>query len=131
MEKCIFCEIVAGNIPATKVYEDEHFIAFLDINPVTKGHTLLIPKEHYPEVFDFPQEVSQAHFPTIQKIEQALKQALGARKVVLTVWGDDVAHAHTHLIPRYEEDHLEFFKQGKATPDELVVQAEKIISALD
>ncbi|MCF7798791.1 HIT family protein [Candidatus Woesearchaeota archaeon] len=131
MKNCIFCKIVTGDIPATKVYEDEHFIAFLDINPVAKGHTLLIPKKHYPEVFDFPKEVSEAHFPTIQKLESALKQALGARKIVLAVWGDDVAHAHTHLIPRYEGDHLYFFKQGKATPDDLVLQAEKIINLLD
>ncbi len=131
MKDCLFCKIIAGDIPATKVYEDEHFIAFLDINPVAKGHTLLVPKEHTATIYEVADEVSKTLFPTVQKLQKAMIQAFEPRKIALAVWAEDVAHAHVHLIPRYEGDGLQFWKQHKATPDELILDAEKIINALD
>ena len=131
MENCIFCKIIKGEIPSTKIYEDENFLAFMEINPVTKGHTLLIPKEHHETIYDLPQELAKKFIPTVQKVAKAQKEALQARKIALAVWGEDVSHAHMHLIPRYEHDGVQFFKQNKADMAELVIQAEKIINKLD
>jgi len=108
MEDCIFCKIVKGEIPCQKVYEDDKFLAFLDINPFTPGHTLLVPKDHYRWVYDIP-EFSQ--FSQIaKKIALAIiKSDLKPDFVTFLTVGEDVSHAHIHIIPRKENDS---FKQG-------------------
>lgn len=100
MNDCIFCKIVAGEIPAHKVYEDGQFLAFLDIHPVSKGHTLLIPKAHYAWFYDLPDELYGALFVKAKELALNLKKDQKADYVKLGIVGVDVAHAHVHLIPR-------------------------------
>ena len=97
---CIFCKIIAGEIPSYKVYEDDQFFAFLDITPKNKGHTLLIPKKHYRWVWEIEEEYSKA----ANKIANALKKAFDTELVVSFVIGEQVPHAHIHLVPRHKGD---------------------------
>lgn len=101
MTDCIFCKIVAGDIPATKTYEDESAIAFLDIHPRAPGHTLLIPKTHYQWFTDLPDEASDSLFRTAKKLAQKLKSEHTADYVRLSIVGRDVPHVHIHLIPQH------------------------------
>jgi len=100
--ECIFCKIIAGEIPAKKVYEDDSFFAFLDINPKSKGHTLLIPKTHYATFLDMPVEEEKALFGKVQELGKTLKEKLGAEYIFLLVMGEEVPHTHVHLIPYYD-----------------------------
>ncbi|MBI2151163.1 HIT family protein [Candidatus Woesearchaeota archaeon] len=97
---CIFCKIVQGDIPALKVYEDDNFFAFLDIRPLNKGHTLLIPKSHYRWLWDVKDDYSKL----ANKIASAIKLAFETDYVQALVVGEEVHHAHLHLIPRYLDD---------------------------
>lgn len=106
MADCIFCKIVAGEIPAAQVYEDEQFLAFLDINPVNPGHVLLIPKAHYPLMTDLPDEIIKDIYVKANVLMGRIKQAMKADLVVLSVVGLDVPHFHIHLLPRYHTDGL-------------------------
>lgn len=94
---CIFCKIVKGEIPSTKVYEDDNFLAFLDIRPVSPGHTLVIPKKHYRWVWDVPD--AGAYFETARKIALALQKAFGKDAVLSKIIGDEVHHAHIWVYP--------------------------------
>ncbi|MCX6786419.1 MAG: HIT domain-containing protein [Candidatus Kaiserbacteria bacterium] len=96
MEECIFCKIIAGDIPAHKVYEDEQFLAFLDIRPLSAGHTLVIPKEHYRFVWDVP-NVGE-YFVVVQKIAKALQKISGTDEVYMKVIGEEVPHAHVWVF---------------------------------
>ncbi|ARK29173.1 HIT-like protein [Halalkalibacter krulwichiae] len=75
---CVFCKIIKGDIPTSKVYEDDHVLAFLDISQVTKGHTLVIPKDHHTNVFDLPEEASKHIFSVVPKLATAIKQTYEA-----------------------------------------------------
>jgi histidine triad (HIT) family protein len=94
---CIFCKIVAREIPANIVYEDEHFLAFLDIRPQSPGHTLVIPKKHYRWVWDV--ENIGSYFEVVQKIALAQRKAFGTELVTSKIVGEEVPHAHVWLIP--------------------------------
>lgn len=105
-QNCVFCKIVKGEIPASKIYEDEHVLAFLDISQVTKGHTLVIPKTHHIDVFDLPEETSQHIFSVVPKLASAIKHTYKAEGLNLVnnngdIAGQTVFHYHVHLIPRY------------------------------
>ena len=104
MENCIFCKIAAGKIPAQKTFEDDSFVAFLDIHPRAAGHTLLIPKQHYPWVFDMPEDLYGKLFQTAKILVPVLKETYKADYVQLGIVGKDVPHAHVHLIPRTLSD---------------------------
>ena len=106
MENCIFCKIIAGEIPAKKTFEDENAIAVLDIHPKAKGHTLLIPKEHHEWFQDMPDSVSDVLFRTAKKLARQLKSEYGADYIHLSIVGRDVPHVHVHLIPRMLDDTL-------------------------
>ena len=97
METCIFCKIVRGEIPAHKVYEDGAFLAFLDINPLSPGHTLVIPKQHYRWVWDVPH--AGAYFEVAQKIALAQKKAFNTDFVISKIIGEEVPHAHIWVYP--------------------------------
>jgi histidine triad (HIT) family protein len=97
MENCIFCKIVKNELPANKVYEDDNFLAFLDIRPQSPGHTLVIPKEHYRWVWDVP-NIGQ-YFEVVQKIARAQKKAFAINQVISKIVGEEVPHAHVWLIP--------------------------------
>lgn len=94
---CVFCKIVAGDIPAHKVYEDEHFLAFLDIRPLAPGHTLVIPKEHHRWVWDVAD--MGGYFSVVQKIAKVLQKISGTDEVHMKVVGEEVPHAHVWVFP--------------------------------
>ncbi|MEH7012762.1 HIT family protein [Neobacillus niacini] len=106
MSDCIFCKIVNGDIPAAKVFENEHVLAFLDISQVTKGHTLVIPKVHKENLFELTPEIAKNLFESVPAIANALKkeyEPLGLNLVNNNGEhaGQTVYHFHMHLIPRY------------------------------
>jgi histidine triad (HIT) family protein len=101
---CIFCKIVAGEIPAHKVYEDERFLAFLDINPKSPGHTQVIPKDHHRWVWDLPagRQVSPnigEYFEVAKKIALAQQKAFNTEMIRSQIFGDEVPHAHIWVFP--------------------------------
>ena len=100
MEKTVFQKIIDREIPADIVYEDDKFLAFLDINPVTKGHTLLIPKEKYIWIHETPDEVISEIFIESKKIINAMRKSIPCDYVQIGVVGNEVPHFHIHLIPR-------------------------------
>lgn len=103
MDNCIFCKIIKGEIPCHKVYEDEKYLAFLDINPVSIGHTLLIPKEHHRWVYDVPN--FGEYWQTAQKIAVSIKDSsLNPEYISFITMGNEVPHAHIHIIPRNLND---------------------------
>ena len=111
----IFTKIIEGEIPCYKIYEDEKTFAFLDINPETKGHTLVVPKNEVDKIYDLPDEDFQALMSTVKKLSKNMEAKLGAR----TLWkviGTDVPHAHVHLLP-YDES-WEHGKTLKLEPEE-------------
>ncbi len=127
MPSCIFCKIVAGEIPATKVYEDDQILSFLDINPVRHGHILVIPKAHYPKLEETPDAVVADIFVQSKKLMTAVKKATGADYVVLSVVGTEVPHLHLHLIPRTHKDGLAgFWPRGAYKEAEREATAKKI-----
>lgn len=97
MNQCIFCKIVKGEIPCYKVYEDDKYLAFLDINPVAKGHVQVISKEHIRWVWDSPDIAG--YFQAVQSVAKALKKAFKTDRVVSHVDGAEVPHAHVWLVP--------------------------------
>ena len=130
MADCIFCKIIAGEIPSAKVYEDGRFLAFLDINPVTDGHVLLIPKAHHQMMVDLPDELIGPIYQAAKQLMQRIKAAMAADFVALSVVGVDVPHFHIHLIPRRSGDGLEnFWPTKKYALGELERVAAKIRNA--
>lgn len=111
MQSCIFCKIVKGEIPAVKVYEDEKVLAFMDINPINDGHTLVIPKKHAENIFEIsPEDLSEV-ISVAHKIARAIKNSLNPEGLTVVqlngrVAGQMVPHFHVHLIPRKEDDPL-------------------------
>ena len=121
MPECIFCKIVRGDLPSIKVYENESTLAFLDINPVNIGHTLVIPKQHSPDVFEIPESEWTAVMNTVKVISHALEKSLHPAGVNLAMnnrsaAGQVVFHAHVHIIPRYPNDGHELW-HGSAYPE--------------
>jgi histidine triad (HIT) family protein len=108
MDSCIFCKIVAGTIPSYKVYEDDQVLAFLDITQVTKGHTLVIPKQHVEDVFALSAELASTIYRQIPRIANQLNDAF--HPIGMNIINNNqsplqsVFHYHIHLIPRYEHD---------------------------
>ena len=108
---CIFCKIVEGTIPSYKIYEDDILIAILDISQTTKGHTLVIPKAHFKNLYEIDQNLSGEIFKVIPKLANAIKTAfnpIGLNVLINTEKPlQTVNHFHVHLIPRYENDKVE------------------------
>jgi len=123
----IFTKIVNGEIPAYKVAEDENFLAFLDIFPVAKGHTLVIPKKEVDYLFDLDDEMYAGLQLFAKKVARGLKKAIPCLKVGVLVLGLEVPHAHIHLVPMQNEaDLLNFSKKQKFSPEEFKEIAEII-----
>lgn len=115
----IFTKIVNGEIPAYKVAEDEDYFAFLDIFPVAKGHTLVIPKKEVDYLFDLDDELYAGLQMFAKKVAKGLKKAIPCEKVGVLVLGLEVPHAHIHLVPMQNEgDLLNFSDKKKFTPEE-------------
>lgn len=104
----IFSKIVAGEIPCYKIAEDENHLAFLDINPLTKGHTLVIPKHETDYIFDLSNEALANLHVFAKKVAQGIKQAIPCNRVGVCVMGLEVPHAHIHLIPFYTMSEMNF-----------------------
>jgi histidine triad (HIT) family protein len=115
----IFSKIIAGDIPSYKVYEDEHVFAFLDINPMQKGHTLVVPKKEVDYLFDLDEDTYNTLFERSKYIANLLKEKLGCNRVMLLVVGYEVAHAHIHLIPTNSMDDFDKKHVHVATKEEL------------
>lgn len=118
MEKdCIFCKIVKNEIPATKVYEDANFLAFLDIHPLAPGHTQVIPKAHYRWVWDLPN--AGEYFEVVKKIALAQKKAFNADIVRSQIYGEEVPHAHIWIWPETVGNEKDIEDNAKKIKDEL------------
>ena len=133
---CIFCGIVAGEIPSTRIFEDEHTLAFLDIGPLVKGHALVIPKTHCDPLTATPPELLAACMLTVQRVARAQTEALGADGINVhqangAAAGQVVPHLHFHVVPRFRQDghHWNWHPSLYETPDEMNALGEKLRSA--
>lgn len=123
----LFSKIIAGEIPSYKVAEDDRYYAFLDINPVQPGHTLVIPKREEDYLFDLTDEELGGLMAFAKKVARGIKQATNCRKVGVAVLGLEVNHAHVHLIPITTEGDMDFHKKQSNVPvEEMEAMAEAI-----
>lgn len=106
----VFTKIVKGEIPAYKIAEEEHFLAFLDIFPLAKGHVLVIPKEEIDSIFDLEEEQYKALWAFAKKIAKAIEKSISCERVGVAVIGLEVPHAHIHLIPLDSVEDINFSK---------------------
>jgi histidine triad (HIT) family protein len=122
-EDCIFCKILAGELPAEVVQEDEHTIAFMDINPWTRGHALVIPRNHSRDLLDVPEEDLARSMSAAKRLAGRMTDRLGAEGVNLlnacgsAAW-QTVFHFHVHVIPRYEDDPLQLPTRPRQADEE-------------
>ncbi|MFC1625925.1 HIT family protein [Patescibacteria group bacterium] len=127
-KNCVFCKIVEGKIPCYKVYEDDNFMAFLDIKPISKGHVLVISKKHFRWVEDV--EPFEEYWMIAKKITTGIKKALLSDHVNYVTFGEGVPHAHIHIVPRFTNDNLgevpDWTRDIKLTEEEMKVISEKI-----
>ncbi len=114
----IFSRIVAGEIPCYKVAENDRFFAFLDISPVAKGHTLVIPKQEVDYIFDLDDETYTGLMAFARQVAHGLEKAIECKRVGVAVMGLEVPHAHIHLIPITTESDMNFFRQKLTLPAE-------------
>ena len=126
----IFSRIVAGEIPCYKVAEDEKYFAFLDISPVAKGHTLVIPKHEVYYIFDLDDEEYAGLTAFAKKVAAAMKKVMPCKRIGVAVLGLEVPHTHIHLVPINKESDMNFFKEKLSLPaEEMAEIAAKIAAA--
>jgi histidine triad (HIT) family protein len=127
---CVFCDIVSGKIPAKKVFEDEGFIGFLDISPLTPGHTLMISKKHIENFWDLDDKTTGELFIRVKQMTTKMMKKLGSERIMLAVLGVDVPHVHIHLIPRYPGDGhggaINFKMRASVSPEQMNQIAKKL-----
>ncbi len=135
MHDCIFCKIIKGEIPCAKVYESESVIAFLDISPVHPGHTLVVPKDHYESILDITEDEYETlqHAvwglcPAIQKATHADGISVGQSNKAAA--GQVIPHIHVHIMPRFANDGLKLWPQGKYQEGQMEEMKKRIVSAL-
>lgn len=126
----IFTKIINGEIPCYKVAEDENFIAFLDINPNVKGHTLCVPKVEVDKLFDLDEVTYLNLMAFSRKVAKALEKTISCKRIGVAVIGLEVPHVHVHLIPLNQMNDMDFSKKTSLTPDEFKALAAKIQAAL-
>lgn len=139
MEACIWCKLVKGEIPCLKLYEDEDSLAFLDINPSSPGHTIVIPKKHFQVLTEMPVEGSAKLFAVVSVLSKFVQSAMSADGLTIganvgKVAGQEVPHVHIHIIPRYKDDKGGWIQQLVQIPvdkNSLPDYANKIISAIN
>ncbi|MFY7731517.1 MAG: HIT family protein [Flavobacterium sp.] len=122
----IFTKIVNGEIPAYKVAEDENYLAFLDVNPNAKGHTLCIPKQEINKIFDMEEEHYLGLMKFSRKVAKALEKTVPCKRVGVAVVGLEVPHVHVHLIPLNEMDEMRFVNKVKLEKEEFEALAKQI-----
>lgn len=126
----IFSRIAAGEIPCHRIAEDERFLAFLDINPLNEGHTLVIPKAETDYVFDLDDQTLADLHVFAKKVARAIEKAVPCKRVGVAVVGFDVPHVHVHLIPLLQASDLEFSRsRTKPSPEQLAETATRIRQA--
>lgn len=132
MNDCIFCKIIAGEIPAEKVYEDDTVVALLDMRPVNVGHTLVMPKKHYTNIYDTPDEVMAHLAVVIKKLAVAVKEGAEADGINVEMNNDGPAgqiifHTHIHIVPRFTDDGFHHWRGNRPYQDgEMIEMREKI-----
>lgn len=123
----IFSRIIAGEIPSYKIAEDENYYAFLDINPLTKGHTLVVPKKEVDYLFDLDDRTLSGMMVFAKKVAIKIKRQIDCARVAVVVLGLEVAHAHIHLIPINSENDVDFHREKlKLTPEEFCEIADRL-----
>lgn len=123
----IFTRIINGEIPSYKVAEDENFYAFLDINPLMKGHTLVVPKQEVDYLFDLDDDILQKMTIFAKRVAAQIKCKIECKKVAMIVLGLEVPHAHIHLIPMNTESDVDFRKEKlNLTPEEFAQIAKEL-----
>lgn len=123
----IFSRIIAGEIPCYKVAEDENYFAFLDISPVAKGHTLVVPKKEVDYIFDLDEDTYNGLMAFARRVARAMQEVIECNRVGVAVMGLEVPHAHVHLIPITRESDMNFFREKLSLPaEEMAAIAAKI-----
>ena len=122
MTDCIFCKILAGKIPAEKLYENDHAVALLDINPIHFGHALILPKQHCKDFLELPEDAYHSILQAAKVVTQALVQSLKLEGYNLfsnngQIAGQSVFHFHLHITPRYRDDNIRFILKLKQYSD--------------
>ena len=137
-DDCIFCKIVAGEIPSVKLFENDRVLAFMDIGPIIKGHALVIPKTHYDPLMDTPEPVLAEVIAVVKRIARAQVAGLGADGINVTqangeCAGQVVPHLHFHVIPRFRTDghHWNWKARSYDNRDEMQALATRITGAMD
>ena len=125
----IFSRIIAGEIPSYKVAEDEAHYAFLDINPMTEGHTLVVPKREVDYIFDLPDAEYAALQLFAKRVAAAVQKAVPCRRIATAVLGMEVPHAHIHIVPISSESDMDFRKPKLSLPAELMAEIAGAIAA--
>ncbi|UZE93762.1 MAG: HIT family protein [Candidatus Pacearchaeota archaeon] len=135
MPDCIFCKIATGEIPSYKIYEDDDFFAFLDIQPVNPGHALVIPKKHYENLLDIPQNILCEMMGVVQKLSKTITEVLNAPGFNIGINNKKIAgqsffHLHVHIMPRFEGDGYKLWPGKVKSKEELQKIADKIKNSL-
>lgn len=140
-DDCPFCGIVAGDIPSYTVYEDEEVLSFLDVNPLSRGHTLVVPKTHHERVRDMPDATGDAVFTALRRLAPGVERAVDADAVTIgmndgAAAGQEVPHVHGHIVPRYDGDsggaiHSIVRTRPDLSDDELAAVADDITAAVN
>ena len=135
MENCIFCKIAAGEIPSNTIYEDDSFRVILDLGPATRGHALVLPKNHYADLFEIPEDVLADAAKVAKKVAGTMKEKLSCDGLNLVqnngeTAGQTVMHFHLHIIPRYKDDgqHI-LWKPTSPSAEELTAIKDTIVGA--
>ena len=135
-DNCIFCKLANGVFPTNKLYEDDDFTVILDASPANKGHALIIPKQHYANLFEIDDEVSSKVLPLAKRIAAAVKEETNSDGINIvqnngTAAGQTVFHFHVHVIPRYDSDDFNIgWPQGEPDNNEQTALAERLSKKL-
>ena len=136
-EDCIFCKIANGEIPSTTIFEDEYHRVFFDIAPASKGHCLIVPKDHYDNIFDLEEQAAGRLFGLAHKVAVSLRNELNCEGMNIVqnngeIAGQTVFHFHMHLIPRYAGDTVNVgWKQGEAYMEEIKDLSDKVKASIE
>ena len=136
-QDCIFCKIAAGEIPSRTIYEDDDFRAILDISPASKGHAIILPKNHAANIYELPDEDASKIFVAAKKVAKAMKASMHCEGLNILqnngeLAGQTVFHLHVHVVPRYQEDKVMFsWEHGEPSATELDETAEMIKKAME